>query len=185
MATRYPTRRAGVLPSLLVVVLVACMTTAVPVAQEVAPEYRVKAEYLYNFVKYVEWPEPSNRTVRICVAGQNPFGSVLEELIRNERILRMPLTTKTILAPEPGCDVIFAPRTSNMGAYIRASAGMPILTVGETPRFIEQGGIIRFFAEDDGVRFEINRTAAERVGLRISSRLLQLAQITARGPDER
>ena len=182
MATRSTTRPAGL--TLLVAVLAACVSRAIPVAQEVLPEYRVKAEYLYNFVKYVEWPEPSNRTVQICVAGQNPFGSVLADLIRNERILKMPLP-KTILAPEPGCDVIFAPRTSSMGAYLRASAGMPILTVGETPLFIEQGGIIRFFAEDDGLRFEINRAAAQRVGLRISSRLLQLAQITDRRPDER
>ena len=170
---------------LLVAVLAGCVSTAIPVAQEVLPEYRVKAEYLYNFVKYVEWPDPSNRTVRICVAGQNPFGNVLNELIRNERILRMP-PTKTILEPEPGCDVIFAPRTSTISAYLRASAGMPILTVGETPRFIEQGGLVRFFTEDGGgVRFEIDRIAAERVGLRISSRLLQLAQITERGPDEK
>ena len=62
---------------------------------------------------------------------------------------------------------------------------MPILTVGETPRFIEQGGIVNFFLENGKVRFEINRSAAERSGLRISSRLLQLAKIVDPGAEER
>ena len=53
-----------------------------PAAQEVSQEYRVKAAYLYNFVKYVEWPDTKG-PIRICVAGQNPFGTVLEDLVRN------------------------------------------------------------------------------------------------------
>ena len=87
-----------------------------------------------------------------------------------------------ILSPEPGCDVIFTPRTANIPAYLQSAAGMPILTVGETPRFIEQGGIVTFFLENGKVRFEINRSAAERSGLRFSSRLLQLAKIVDPGP---
>ena len=158
-------------------VLITCASVAVPQAQEVPREYQVKAAYLYNFLKYVEWPEPMNRTFMICVAGQNPFGSVLDALTKNERVRGNPVKTEIILAPEPGCDVIFMPRTSNMPAYLNAAAGMPILTVGETANYIERGGIVNFFLEDGKVRFEINPTAAERAGLRVSSRLLQLAKI--------
>lgn len=156
-----------------------------PNAQEISQEYQIKAAYLYNFLKYVEWLEPVNQTFTICVAGQNPFGGVLDGLTKNERVRGNPVKTEVILGFEPGCDVIFMPRTSNIPAYLQGAAGMPILTVGETPRFIEQGGIVNFFLENGKVRFEINRTAAERARLRISSRLLQLARIVDTGTEER
>ena len=147
-------------------------------AQEIPLEYRVKAAFLYNFVKYIEWPEPRSSPIKICVAGQNPFGSVLADLLREERVRGAPLFTETIPGPLPGCDVLFMPKTSNVPAYLDAVAGMPTLTVGETPGFIERGGIIRFYLEGgNNVRFEISRAAADRAGLRISSRLLQLARL--------
>jgi hypothetical protein len=163
--------------ALVLAAMIAGGSVAMPQAQDIPHEYQIKAAYLYNFLKYVEWPKPLNRTFLICVAGQNPFGNVLENLTKNERVRGNPVKTETILAPEPGCDVIFTPRTSNMSAYLNAAAGMPILTVGETPNYIERGGIVNFFPEDGKVRFEINPTAAERAGLRVSSRLLHLAKI--------
>jgi hypothetical protein len=170
---------------LLVATIFASASVVVPHAQEISQEYQIKAAYLYNFLKYVDWPEPIKRTFMICVAGQNPFGSVLDGLTSNERVRGNPVKTKIILGFEPGCDVIFTPRTSNIPAYLQGAAGMPILTVGETPRFIEQGGIVNFFLENGRVRFEINRNAAERAGLRFSSRLLQLAKIVDPGAEER
>jgi hypothetical protein len=170
---------------LLVATIFASASVVVPHAQEISQEYQIKAAYLYNFLKYVDWPEPINRTFMICVAGQNPFGSVLDGLTSNERVRGNPVKTEIILGFEPGCDVIFTPRTSNIPAYLQGAAGMPILTVGETPRFIEQGGIVNFFLENGRVRFEINRNAAERAGLRFSSRLLQLAKIVDPGAEER
>jgi hypothetical protein len=170
---------------LLVATIFASASVVVPHAQEISQEYQIKAAYLYNFLKYVDWPEPINRTFLICVAGQNPFGSVLDGLTSNERVRGNPVKTEIILGFEPGCDVIFTPRTSNIPAYLQGAAGKPILTVGETPRFIEQGGIVNFFLENGKVRFEINRNAAERAGLRFSSRLLQLAKIVDPGAEER
>lgn len=157
---------------------------ALTAAQEVTQEYRVKAGFLYNFVKYVEWPEPIQGPIRICVAGQNPFGTVLADLLRNERVRGAALTALVIPGPEPDCHVVFTPRTSNVQAYVRAAAGTPTLLVGETSDFIQLGGMINFTLEQGKVRFEINRSPAERVGLRISSRLLQLARLTD-GSDER
>ena len=160
----------------LLAVLVTSVGSVLTAAQDVPLEYRLKAAFLYNFVKYVEWPEPRGTSIKICVAGQNPFGTILDDLLRNERVRGARLSTETILEPAPGCDVIFAPRTSNFPAYLRTS-NLPILTVGESPRFIELGGIVNFYLEDDKVRFEINRAAADRANLRISSRLLQLARL--------
>ena len=170
---------------LVVATIFASASVVVPHAQEISQEYQIKAAYLYNFLRYVDWPEPINRTFVICVAGQNPFGSELDGLTNNERVRGNPVKTEVILSPEPGCDVIFTPRTANIPAYLQSATGMPILTVGETPRFIEQGGIVNFFLENGKVRFEINRSAAERSGLRFSSRLLQLAKIVDPGAEER
>ena len=162
-----------------------CATLQAAASQETTPEYRAKAEYLVNFVKYVEWPDNGRPTIMICVAGQNVFGSVLEALVRNEKAAGKPLSTTVILEPTSGCDVVFMPRTSTVTAYLRAAAGTTTLTVGETPRFLEQGGIIRFVNDNDHLMFEINRVTAERAKLRISSRLLQLARIVEPAPEER
>ena len=170
---------------LLLAALAASTVLALPAAQEISQEYRVKAAYLYNFVKYVEWPDTVKGPIRICVAGQNPFGTVLDDLVRNERVRELPLTAAVIPGPEDDCHVIFTPRTSKVPVYIRAAAGTPTLTVGETPDFIELGGMIKFISEGGKVRFEINRQAAERVKLRISSRLLLLARLTDSGTEER
>lgn len=170
----------------LLFVLPAVASLALPAAQEVPLEYQVKAAYLYNFVKYVEWPDPVTGPILICVAGQNPFGTVLEDLVRNETVRGVPLRTEVIPGPIPECHVVFTPRTSRIPVYLKAAAGTPTLTVGETDGFIELGGMIRFFVDGGkNVRFEINRAAAERVKLRISSRLLQLARLAEPGADER
>ena len=98
----------------LVATVFASATVVAPHAQEVSQEYQIKAAYLYNFLKYVDWPEPVNRTFMICVAGQNPFGSVLDALTNNERVRGNPVKTELILGFEPRCDVIFTPRTNSI-----------------------------------------------------------------------
>ena len=171
---------------LLLAALVIGAVRSASFAQEVSSEYRVKAAYLYNFVKYVEWPDTSKGRILICVAGQNPFGGLLESMVRNERVHGVPLATEVILEPRTDCDVFFTPKTSlAMRAYLRAASGLPILTIGETPGYVEQGGMIGFYQDGVNVRFEINPAAATRVQLKISSRLLQLARIVEPAPDER
>ena len=170
---------------LLLTALVIGAVRGAPFAQDVSNEYRVKAAYLYNFVKYVEWPDTTKGRILICVAGQNPFGTLLESMIRNERVHGVPLATEVILEARSDCNVVFTPRTSNIPVYLKGAAGLPILTIGETPRFVEQGGMIGFYPDGANVRFEINPAAAARVQLRISSRLLQLAKIVEPVSEER
>ena len=147
-----------------------------------SPEYQVKAVYLFNFAKFIEWPaEAPPGPITICVASQNPFGDVLEETLRGEMVNGRPLATRVIPGPEPGCHVVFVPQGAATTTYLRAVEGSPTLTVGETPDFISQGGIISFILEGGKVRFQIDSKAAERADLRISSHLLRLA----RTPDKR
>ncbi len=109
----------------------------------VSNEYRIRAAFLYNFFKFVEWPPsaPTDGPLSICVAGRNPFGPVLEETIKGESINGRPLDTRVILEPEPGCHIVFVPDGAATTACLRAASGTPTLTVGERPDFIAQGGI--------------------------------------------
>jgi hypothetical protein len=151
-------------------------------AKEVSLEYQVKAVYLFNFAKFIEWPaEAQSGPITICIAGQNPFGDVLEETLRGEMVNGRPLAMRVIAGPEPGCHVVFVPQGAATTTYLRAVQGSPTLTVGETPDFLSQGGIISFILEGGKVRFQIDSKAAERADLRISSHLLRLA----RTPDRR
>ena len=149
-------------------------------AQGVSLEYRAKAAYLYNFVKFVEWPpEAREGTLNICLAGRNPFGTVLAETIAQASVDGRRIASRIILEPEPDCHVLFVPDGAP-GAYLRAARGTPTLTVGESPDFLNEGGVIAFVKEKRDVRFAISTEAADRANLRVSSRLLQLA-VNTRG----
>lgn len=163
--------------SLLALCLAATVVRAQ--AQPGTSEYEIKAAFLYNFVRLVEWPPgASSGSMRICIAGPHPIQERLEETVRGETAEGQPLVVRSILQPDTGCDVLFIPRRfAAAQEYLRAVEGRPVLTVGESPEFIQQGGIVNFFLEGKRVRFEINPTAASRVNLRISSRLLQLARL--------
>jgi hypothetical protein len=146
-------------------------------AQEVSLEYNVKAAYLFNFTKFVEWPPRSvPGPLTICVAGRNVFGDVLTELVRGERANGRPIDTRVILEPDPGCHMLFVPRGAAASAYLRAARGMPVFTVGESEDFLDLGGIANFILDGANVRFEIDAHAAELAGLRVSSRLLRLGR---------
>ena len=147
-------------------------------AQQVPLEYRVKAAYLYNFVRFIEWPPATGEgPVEICVVRPNPFGEVLSDTLRGERLDGRPVVQRVIDAPDPGCQVLFVPAGSAAAPVLRAVQSAPTLTVGESPDFIRQGGIVNFVRDGTNVRFEIDDSAARRAGLRISSRLLRLARM--------
>jgi YfiR/HmsC-like len=180
-----PTARRAALPAELLstALLVLAVATGAPwAAAKISLEYQVKAAYLLNFAKFVEWPADARTgPITICVAGQNPFGDVLEETLRGEMVNDRALAQRLIQSPDPACHVVFVPQgTPTMAVYLRPR-DTPTLTVGEVPDFINQGGIINFVLEDGKVRFQIDPKAAGRADLRISSHLLRLA----RTPDRR
>jgi hypothetical protein len=152
-------------------------------AAEVSLEYQVKATYLFNFVKFVEWPAGAGGgPLTICVAERNPFGDSLREAIQGEKIGGRPLETRVVSQPESSCDVVFVPRGTAAGRYLEAFRDAATLTVGEDAGFLTKGGIINFIVERGNVRFEIDPSAAKRADLRISSHLLRLSRAaTGRG----
>jgi hypothetical protein len=173
----------------LLAALVVCGTTMPASAQDEAGlEYRVKAAYLFNFTKFIEWPETTLQNAgafNICTAAINPFGAALTSTVNDETAAMLPLTARVVTTSEaPSCQVLFVPRGIAAAPFLRAVSSSPVLTVGESPEFLAQGGAINFVREGGRVRFMINQAAAERVRLRISSRLLQLGRAAdAQGND--
>ena len=148
-------------------------------------EYQVKAAFLYNFAKFVDWPPnpPTNARdpILLCIAGNNPFGKILEQNILGKTANGHPFMIRRFRREEDarGCQILFT--GSSDQTYIRSLLailkGSSVLTVGETAGFLRLGGIIRFTLEENKVRFEINVDAAERARLKISSKLLLIAKV--------
>jgi len=151
-------------------------------AQAAASEYAVKAAFLYNFTKFVEWPPNAfsgeRSQFRVCVLGEDPFGKSLrvigDESVAGRRVSL--LQAEEIRQPED-CQILFISRSErDRLSQILADLGeAPVLTVGDSGGFLDQGVIINFTLENGKVRFEINQEAAERAGIKISSKLLRLA----------
>lgn len=146
-------------------------------------EYDVKAAYLYNFASFATWPasafDGAAGPLRVCTVGPDMFGPVLADTLRDERIGSHPLVLVT--APPAGelrrCHILFIPaRAANSDAILRAVAGAPVLTVGESDSFLRDGGVVRFVVENGRVRFDVNPAAVTTAGVTLNSRLLQVAR---------
>jgi hypothetical protein len=159
---------------------------AQPGAQSASDEYRLKAAFVYRFPQFVEWPASAveqSRTVDLCVLQPNPFGSELEHLVSGESLSGRPLRVRVVTTIDAlqGCHALFASARSEVAAAaLKAVAGRPVLTVGESDQFLEAGGIIALKIVDRRVRFEVNATNAQKAGLRINAQLLNLA-VAVRG----
>jgi hypothetical protein len=151
-------------------------------------EYLIKAGFIYNFAKFVEWPaaafaQPDSPIV-IGILGTDPFGNLIDRIVENKKIGARGFVVKrlkwtTDLKDLKECKILFvgASEKAHLDDLVQIVKSLPILTVGETPGFAERGGVIRFVVEDNRVRLEINVEAAHQADLTISSRLLTLARI--------
>lgn len=144
-------------------------------------EYDVKAAFLLNFTRFVDWPPlPRARAAApfaICIAGDDPFGDSLTRLIAGESVTRRPLVVKRPRGDFNGCQVLFIPASQSSQSAILAQAGPDVLTVGESSDFLRDGGMIRFVLEDRRVKFDINRAAVNKSMLKMSSHLLGAARM--------
>ena len=151
-------------------------------------ESKLKAAFLFNFAKFVEWPPTAfaatNSPITIGILGENPFGGDLEAIIRDKTINNRTIVIKPMLSitEATNCQMLFisASVKSKIPEMISGLGAATILTVGDTDRFTERGGMINFVKEGNKIRFEINDVAAKRAGLKISSKLLSLASRTMR-----
>ena len=149
-------------------------------------EYEVKAAFLYNFAKFVEWPsgafEDADAPIVIGILGKDPFGPILEQTVGGNTAGGRSLKIRQFARIGDGlkrCHILFISRTapSPPKQVMERIEGSSVLTVGEVDAFCQDGGIVNFVLQQNRVRFEINPDAAARAGLKISSRLLKLARI--------
>jgi hypothetical protein len=154
-------------------------------AQKKKPgEYEVKAAFLYNFLKFIEWPDKDSSyysgSFNICVFGEDPLADALES-IQDETIGQKQVVVKHVnaLQQAKSCHVLFisSSEEENLEQITRALKGMNILLVGDTEGYAQKGVLINFYMEQNKVRFEINADAVKWSGLRMSSKLLNLAKI--------
>lgn len=148
-------------------------------------EYPVKLAFLYNFAKFVEWPDGSYHDaaapLTICIVGDDPFSSDLEGELRTRNVGSHPVDIRTRNPNDSlnSCHIVFVPVSAKTHAarIVRGLQGSSTLTVGEFEGFAVRGGIINFTVEANRLGFEINPVNADRAGLKISSKLLNLAEI--------
>jgi YfiR/HmsC-like len=150
----------------------------------VAAEYRAKANYLANFPSFVEWPPealPEGKApFLVCVFGDFPFGTFLAETTRGAMVHNRPIEIRWIRKPQElsSCQILFISHSEQKrySQALDAVRGHVVLTVGETPEFLEAGGILSFSTQQGALQFDVNLEAADKAHLKISSRLLALAR---------
>lgn len=153
--------------------------------REQPSEYQVKAAFLLNFTKFVEWPATESAeghsSFAVCILGEDPFGKALDEIIEGETVNDRKVVVRRVDAePLGSCQVLFVSKSVTQVAHVLATVGSGVLTVGEGEGFVRDGGIIAFVIENRRVRFDINQRAAQHAGLILSSRLLSVARSVAK-----
>lgn len=148
-------------------------------------EAMLKAAFLYNFAKFVEWPEKAlpneAETFTICVIGDERMMQAMNLTLHDKQVQGRTVVSRLLrsLDEAGACQILFVEASAvdvaeQAGSLAKA---LPILTVGESDRFIQSGGVIKFFVADGKLRFEISPQAAARAQLKISSKLLKLGRI--------
>ena len=156
----------------------------------VSREYQIKAAFLYNFAKFVVWPDRTfasdSAPLVIGVYGSNPFGDQIRAIAKDHKINGREIQFKSVnnATEAAGVHILFIDATedSQVAEILAELKTAPVLTIGETDKFVAAGGIIHFVPADNKMRFEINASTAEEHGLKISAQLLKLARAVHQEP---
>jgi hypothetical protein len=149
-----------------------------------AAEPSLKAAFLYNFAKFAEWPGEAiapGAPLVLCVVGDDMVTDALADIVRERKGDRPEIEVRRLKTDGPvrSCHLLYVADTnlSHCSDVLAAVKGQPVLTVGDAPGFAEAGGVARLYQRDGKMRFVINTVAADRSGLRLSSKLLSLAEL--------
>jgi hypothetical protein len=177
-------RKRGVQITLLFLAFLLLASMRSPLQLETSREYQLKAAFLYNFTQFVEWPEgslPENTPFVIGILGNDPFGNYLDELVNGENVNGHPLIVQRFASVDEikTCHILFinVSDKSKLQEILKSLKSDNVLTVGDATHFSRNGGIVRFYTEDNKTRIHINLEAAKQAELTISTKLLRLAGI--------
>jgi len=150
-------------------------------AQMTMSEYQVKALFLCNFVKYVDWPAGATGPIIIGILGQDNFNNSLANAVEGKKINGREIVIKHLSAEDNlnDCSILFISSSENsqLSEILNKTGTLPILTVGENGSFLQKGGIINFALKEGKIHLQINLSVAQRVKLQISSKLLSVADV--------
>ena len=173
----------GFLRTLVLLLLLASFgVPCLPVEGQAPNEYRVKAAFILNFARFIEWPSDAygdGSWLVVGIVGDDPFGGSFDQLngntINGRRIAIKHLKATDYLK---GCQILFVSSSERgrLGKIMGSVRGGSVLTIGELSQFNQAGGVIKFVIQDDKVRFEINTGAASQARLKVSSKLLALSK---------
>lgn len=170
--------------ALAAIALLLASTEGLGAAAPSPDEYEVKAAFLYHFAHLVDWPSPTGGDpFVIAVAGEDPFGRTLDKVLADKAVRGQPVQVQRVAGPtaldHARVHILFVGGDDEEQRRTLAALGnQPVLTVGESARFAERGGMIGFRVTPEGrIAFDINLQRAEQSGLRIRSQLLKLARI--------
>jgi hypothetical protein len=170
--------------SILTAALFQPLATAEP-KQEAKSEYALKAVFLYNFCRFIEWPKSAfpapDSPIIIGVLGEDPFGALLKEAVQGETQLDRPIQIEYYRKPDAigNCHLLFVSRseTGRLEAIFAAVAGKSVVTVGETDAFLDRGGMIALTAARNRIRLTMNPAIMRAASLDVSSKLLRIAEV--------
>jgi hypothetical protein len=170
----------------LVLAVVLSLAAEAPAEETQLSELQVKAAFLYNFATFVEWPAAAlegRTSFTIGLVGPDPFRGLLNQL-EGRPANGHPIDVKRFKSGDDprAYHLLFVADSYDpqVAELLAGLADAPVLTVGESWRFLRAGGIVRLFVDDSKVRFEIDVDRAARAGLRISSKVLSLARLAGR-----
>lgn len=152
------------------------------IADDANVEYKVKAGYLYNFTKFITWPEDRYETFNLCIVGEDPFGTLIDPIEQRTAFGRpIKLFRTNSLNKKQHCHILFLNGSIKDKLLIK---GMLViddthtsLTVGESEGFAAQGGMISFVNRLGKIKLQINLKALQQSGLKISAKLLEVAEL--------
>jgi hypothetical protein len=175
------------------ILLISAALTLLPVqAKPQAPtEYQVKAAFIYNFAKFVEWPEEAfkeDRPFVIGILGEDPFGNLIDEAVAGKSVRDRKIAVIRYSKVEDAFDshILFVSSSEreNVARILKGLGSAPVLTVSDIGRFAEKGGMVELLMDQNRVRFAVNVAVVDRAGLKPSSQMLKLARIIS-GPAPR
>jgi hypothetical protein len=168
------------------VVLSLSMVACTVMGQSV-DEYELKAAFLYNFTKFVEWPSvPNPDAFNICILGDDPFGETLDQLVKGKTAYSRKIRVLRLKEPAEArqCPIVFVrdEESTKAAKLIEAVRGAPVLTVSESRKFLNSGGMVALSMKEGHVSLGINLHHAESAGLKVSAKLMSLVRNESEEP---
>lgn len=151
-------------------------------------EYKIKAGYLYNFTKFITWPEENAQTFNLCILGKDPFGDLINPIEKRSvlgRPIKLIRVNNSSQRDQP-CHILYMDAPDLNGAELKNELALVdianTLTVGEGEEFAKQGGMVGFVNRHDKIKIQINLKAFKQSGLTVSAKLLEVAEIVGGTP---